>query len=59
MIYSLIEAGKLLGLSPETLRVYARKGKIKAKKLGRDWFIEKSAIEKFRNRKDMRFKENN
>lgn len=59
MIYSLIEAGKLLGLSPETLRVYARTGKIKAKKLGRDWFIEKAAIEKFRNRKDMRFKENN
>lgn len=38
-MYSTKEAAKMLGLSPDHVRLLARKGIIKAKKLGRDWVV--------------------
>ena len=38
-MYSTREAAQKLGLSPDHVKLLARKGKIKAKKLGHDWVI--------------------
>jgi excisionase family DNA binding protein len=38
-MYSTKEAAERLGLSQEQVRLLARKGIIKAKKLGHDWLI--------------------
>ncbi len=38
-MYSTKEAGKLLGLSQEHVRILARTGVIEAKKIGRDWIV--------------------
>jgi len=39
-----VEASQLLGVNPDTLRRYAREGKIRALRLGRDWKIPESAL---------------
>ena len=38
-MYSTEQAGKILGLSQDHVRLLARKGVIKAKKIGRDWVV--------------------
>jgi excisionase family DNA binding protein len=38
-MYSTKEAGEKLGLSQDHVRLLARKGMIKAKKLGHDWVV--------------------
>ncbi|MFC2035826.1 helix-turn-helix domain-containing protein [Chloroflexota bacterium] len=38
-MYSTEEAGKKLGLSQDHVRLLARKGVIKATKVGRDWVV--------------------
>ena len=38
-MYSTREAGEMLGLSQEHVRLLARQGVLKAKKLGRDWIV--------------------
>jgi len=38
-MYSTKEAAEKLGLSPDHVKLLARTGQIKAKKLGRDWII--------------------
>ena len=38
-MYSTKEAAEKLGLSPDHVKLLARTGQIKAKKLGRDWVI--------------------
>jgi excisionase family DNA binding protein len=37
-LISLPEAARRYGLSPQTLRLLAQKGRLKAVKMGRDWF---------------------
>lgn len=39
MLYTLIEAGKIVELSPNTLRKYINLGILKATKRGRDWYL--------------------
>ena len=39
MVYSTREAAEKLGLSQEQVRLLARKGIIKAKRLGHDWVV--------------------
>jgi len=39
-----VQAGILTGYSPITLRQFAREGRIKAQKLGRDWFLDKDSV---------------
>ena len=43
-LLSLREAAARSGLSASHLRLLARTGRIKAKKLGRDWFTTESAV---------------
>lgn len=42
------EAAELLGLSSTTIRVQIHNGKIKAKKVGRDWWITPKEVERYR-----------
>jgi len=56
-LISLAEAAKRCGLSHSTLRRYAWEGKLKAKKVGRDWLITMANVEEYlasrqRKRKD-------
>jgi excisionase family DNA binding protein len=43
-LLSLREAAVRSGLSASHLRLLAREGKIKAQKLGRDWFTTEAAV---------------
>ncbi len=53
---SVPEAAKTLGLAPATVRAQIRNGKMKAKKLARDWFITEAEVERYRvqNRRGVR-----
>jgi len=56
-LISLAEAAKRCGLSHSTLRRYAWEGKLKAKKVGRDWLTTMANVEEYlasrqRKRKD-------
>ena len=46
-LLTLTEASRRYGLSPETLRLLARSGRLQARKLGRDWFTTPSAMETY------------
>ncbi len=45
---TLKEAAELLGLSPTTLRVQIKNGALKAKKIGRDWWVTPKEVERYR-----------
>lgn len=45
---TLTEAAVRLGRSPSTLRVQIRKGKFRAKKVGRDWMVTSREVERYR-----------
>ena len=45
---TLIQAAELLGLSPSTLRVQIRKGKLHADKIGRDWHVSAKEVARYR-----------
>jgi excisionase family DNA binding protein len=45
---TLTEAGASLGLSPATLRVQIRNGKLRATKTGRDWHVTPREVERYR-----------
>lgn len=42
------EAAELLGLSPVTLRLQILRGKLKATKRGRDWWLTPREVERYR-----------
>ena len=42
------EAAELLGLAPVTLRLQILRGKLKATKHGRDWWIHPKEVERYR-----------
>ena len=44
---TLIQAAELLGLSPSTLRVQIRKGKLHAEKIGRDWHVSPEEVRRY------------
>ena len=44
---TLKEAAELLGVSPDTLRVQVRNGKLKAKKIGRDWQVSPQEVARY------------
>jgi excisionase family DNA binding protein len=46
---TLTEAAASLGVTAATLRQQIAKGKLKARKVGRDWSVSKAAIEKYRS----------
>jgi excisionase family DNA binding protein len=45
---TLKEAAQRLGLTPDTLRQQIAAGKLRAKKVGRDWTVTAQAVEKYR-----------
>lgn len=46
-VLTLAEAAARLGVQPGTLRVQIAKGKLKAKKMGRDWFVSGREVERY------------
>jgi excisionase family DNA binding protein len=46
-MHSLPEAAKLLGLAPATLRQQIRNGKLKARKVSRDWYLTSEEVERY------------
>jgi excisionase family DNA binding protein len=45
---TLQQAAARLGLAASTLRVQIRNGKLRAKKIGRDWTVSEREIERYR-----------
>ena len=45
---TLTEAAAQLGLAASTLRVQIRNGKLKARKVGRDWTVSEREVERYR-----------
>jgi len=46
-LITLGEAARRYGLSHNTLRLIARRGRLQAKKMGRDWFTTPRAMEAY------------
>ena len=46
-IYTLVDVEKKLGISIRTLREYAKTGKLKAKKIGRQYFVSERNLMAF------------
>lgn len=44
-IISVAEACEILGVTPARVNQFLRDGRIKAKKLGRDWAIDRASVE--------------
>lgn len=51
-LYSVKELEKILPITPLTIRKYIRKGKIKGRKIGKNWYVLKSDLEVFLDGKD-------
>lgn len=47
-MHTLLEAAKLLGLAPSTLRHQIKNGKLAARKISRDWILTSEEIERYR-----------
>lgn len=45
---TLAEAADRLGLSPSTLRHQIRNGRLRARKVSRDWYVAPDDLEKYR-----------
>lgn len=45
--YDIKEASELLHLSPNTIRKYIKEGKIRAQKVGRNYYVTNETILKF------------
>jgi excisionase family DNA binding protein len=43
------EASKILGLSPDHVKLLCRQGKIKAKRIGKTWVIDKTSLADFKS----------
>jgi excisionase family DNA binding protein len=48
MTYTLAEAAAMLGVAPGTLNVQARRGRLKAKKIGHFWTVSAAEVERYR-----------
>ena len=46
-VLTLAQAAERLGVQPGTLRVQIAQGKLKAKKMGRDWLVTEREIERY------------
>jgi hypothetical protein len=44
---TLLEASRRFGLSANTLRLLARRGRLSARKIGRDWFTTPREMERY------------
>jgi hypothetical protein len=46
-LYSIKELEKILPITPLTIRAYIRKGKIRGRKIGVNWYVAKEDLEVF------------
>jgi len=46
-LYSIKDLEKILPITPLTIRAYIRRGKIKGRKIGVNWYVAKSDLEAF------------
>jgi len=46
-LYSIRELEKILPITPLTIRQYCREGKIKGRKIGKNWYVSKIDLEAF------------
>lgn len=46
-LYSVKELAEILPITPLTIREYIRKGKIRGRKIGKNWYVSKADLEKF------------
>lgn len=44
---TLKEAGERLGVDPETLRIQIAKGRLRAEKHGRDWWVTSAEVDRY------------
>ncbi len=47
-MHTIPDAAKMLGVSPQTLRLQARIGKLRAVKIGREWLVRAEEVERYR-----------
>lgn len=47
-LMTLRSASERLGITPDTLRAQIRRGRLRAKKLGRDWLVERAEVDRYR-----------
>jgi len=45
---TLIQAAERLGVTPDTLRQQIANGRLKARKIGRDWTVSEREVERYR-----------
>ena len=45
---TLKEAAAILGTTPDNLRGAIKRGALKAQKMGRDWFVKPTEVERYR-----------
>jgi hypothetical protein len=46
-IFPLADAARLIGQAPETLHTQRRRGKLKAQKIGREWWVQLDHLESY------------
>lgn len=46
-LYTILEAAKVLGVTPQTIRLYIKDGRIPAKRIGRPYLISGDALKRF------------
>ena len=47
VVYTVADLSKLLNTTPQTVRKYINEGKIKGRKVGRQWLVEEEAVKEF------------
>lgn len=46
-LYTILEAAKVLGVTPQTVRLYIKEGRLPAKRIGRPYLISGDALKRF------------
>lgn len=46
-LYTILEAAKVLGVTPQTVRLYIKEGRLPAKRIGRPYLIAGEALKRF------------
>jgi excisionase family DNA binding protein len=47
VVYTVADLSKLLNTTPQTVRRYINEGKIKGRKVGRQWLVDEEAVKEF------------
>jgi hypothetical protein len=53
-LISLAEAAEKSGLSQDSLKKFAQKGRLKAKKIGRNWVTTLASVEEYKNSRSVK-----